>query len=184
MKTDTKPSSLTLCTLLARRDHMAGALLNAIRHWTKYSRAEIPDEDGTWCANPHTWWMRECSMSAGQLSRNLRKLDEWGLIERRQFWFGRRNVLYVRASDMTTAYVEAAQTWPAAFELLPEAQKGAAETAAAAGSNKNGKLSSSFPASSTSGNDKLGPSKLAISKVIIDGHNKPIEPDWLCSDTM
>jgi hypothetical protein len=106
--------------MLAGGNHMAGVLLARIMHWSRYGRAEIPGTSGFWIANDRAWWMREACLTADQYDRSMSKLAKWKLVERRQWWFGGRKILFVRPTDLTTAFVVASKTWPAAKELLPD----------------------------------------------------------------
>lgn len=99
---------------------MAGALLYQILHWVKYAKATIPGVSGHWIANDRTWWMREAQLSSGQYDRSMRKLEGWNLIERRQWWFGRRNILFVRPSELAFDLYPVCTTWAAAYEFSQE----------------------------------------------------------------
>lgn len=112
------PNRLALCIALVGNDHRAGVLLERILFWYGYAKVKIPGKVGKWVANDHLFWMLDAQLSCDQLSRSLKLLDAKGLIERTQFWFGRRTILHVRPSTKTTAFLEAAKTWPAANELL------------------------------------------------------------------
>jgi hypothetical protein len=118
---NTTPSSVALCVKLARRNHAAGVLLHRIFSWAKYAKAKIPKSAGTWNANDRDWWMCEAQLSADQFDRAIRKLENWKLIERRQWWFGGRNILHVRPTPVTFNYLQCAKTWAAAEEFLEDA---------------------------------------------------------------
>ena len=117
---DTNPDPLALCVMLAQGDHAAGLLLYKIRHWAKYGKAEKPGVEGTWRANDKPWWMREARLSSGQYDRAIAKLKEYELVEKCQYWFGPRNIGYVRLSSKTRDFLTAATTWDVAFELLAQ----------------------------------------------------------------
>jgi hypothetical protein len=119
-KREAKPPAVTLCTLLARRDHQAGLLLNEVIYWARYGRAVIPNCEGKWVANRRSWWAREACLTPGQYNRAARRLAQWGLIEKRQWWFAGKNILFVRPTQLTLDYLSAATTWQAAQELLVE----------------------------------------------------------------
>ena len=108
--------------MLAGKDHQAGVLLHGVVHWIKHASATIPKVPGKWVANDHEFWKRETQLSRDQLSRNLKYLAERGLIERRQWWWGRSNILYVRPTQKVSEFLSAATTWPAAYELVKEAK--------------------------------------------------------------
>ena len=57
-------------------------------------------------------------LPSDQYDRTILKLEKWNLIERRQWWFGRRNILFVRPTKVTADYVTAATTWKAATEFV------------------------------------------------------------------
>lgn len=117
---DTHPSPDTLCILLARGKHLDGLVLRKIVYWYRYARAEIDGQKGRWIANPRTWWGRETCASLGQFDGATRRLKKAGLIEKRQWWFGGKNVLYVRPTKPTRDFLAAAQTWPAVEELAAQ----------------------------------------------------------------
>lgn len=114
---ETAPSPLARCIVLARGSHVAGVLLAAIIYWFKYASKKLPKAEGNWIAHKRTWWMREAQLSRDQIDRALRKLDEWDLIERRQWWFGNRNILYVRPTPLATNFIHATTTWAAVHEF-------------------------------------------------------------------
>jgi hypothetical protein len=97
---------------------MAGVLLYSILYWFKYGRAVIPGEEGYWVAHTRRWWCREACLSLRQYDRAIAKLAEWRLVEKRQWWFGRRNILYVRPTSKVENFLIAAKTWAAADELV------------------------------------------------------------------
>ena len=117
-KSETTPSRIALCVKLANCNHMAGVLLYQIVFWKQYVHAKIPGVSGEWIANDREWWMREAQLSSDQYDRTILKLEKWNLIERRQWWFGRRNILFVRATKVASDYVMAATTWQAAAEFV------------------------------------------------------------------
>ena len=117
---ETVPSRIALCVKLAHSNHMAGVLLYRIVFWKQYARAKIKGETGEWIANDRAWWMREAQLSSDQYDRTISKLEKWNLIERRQWWFGRRNILFVRPTKVTADYVTAAKTWQAADEYVDD----------------------------------------------------------------
>lgn len=43
------------------------------------------------------------------------------VIERRQWWFGRKNILYVRPTQVAVDFIASATTWKAAEQFLPSA---------------------------------------------------------------
>ncbi|MEI9426855.1 hypothetical protein [Mesorhizobium sp. Cs1299R1N3] len=113
------PSRLARCIMLAQGNHTVGVLLHSITYWAKYGKAEIPNTPGTWIANERTFWMQEACLSSDQYDRCIRSLHKWELIERRQWWFGGKNILFVRPSTITVNYLQSASTWEAAKELAP-----------------------------------------------------------------
>jgi hypothetical protein len=119
---DTNPNTAAICVLLARGDHVAGILLDRVRHWGRYGKAKISGSQGEWIANDREWWMREAQLSAGQLDRSLAKLAKFELIERRQFKFAGRNIMHVRPSEFTADILAASKTWGAAAEILAQAK--------------------------------------------------------------
>jgi hypothetical protein len=64
--------------------------------------------------------MREAQLSSAQYDRSVRTLADLKLIERRQWWFGGRSILFVRPTATTLDFVTAAATWQAAYEFLEE----------------------------------------------------------------
>jgi hypothetical protein len=116
----TTPSRNALCVRLAAHDHLAGLFLVGILHWAKYGRAEISGVEGEWVANPRSWWRRECCLSSSQYDRSIAKLKKLGLVETRQWWFGHKNILYVRPTKVTLDYIASATTWVAAEQFLPD----------------------------------------------------------------
>ncbi|MFA6264880.1 MAG: hypothetical protein WC670_04080 [Pseudolabrys sp.] len=96
---------------------MAGMLLYSVVYWIKYGRAVIPGVEGYWVAHTRHWWCREACLSIRQYDRAIAKLAKWGLVEKRQWWFGQRNILYVRPSGTVEDFLIAAKTWAAAHEL-------------------------------------------------------------------
>lgn len=114
---ETTPSTLTKCIVLACHDHMAGILLHSVWYWYKYARAEIPQSEGKWCANTRIWWARETGMSLRQFDRAIAKLSKLGLIEKKQYWFGKLNILHVRTVLGVQNYIEAATTWDAVHDF-------------------------------------------------------------------
>jgi len=119
-KSETTPSRIALCVKLAHSNHMAGILLYRIVFWKQYARAKIKGETGEWIANDRAWWMREAQLSSDQYDRTISKLKKWNLIESRQWWFGGRNILFVRPTKVTADYVTAAKTWQAADEYVDD----------------------------------------------------------------
>lgn len=97
---------------------MAGALLFAIVYWSQYGKAEIPGVEGFWYAKEREWWSREARLSPRQYDRAIAALASACRIEKRQWWFGGRNILHVRPSQLTRDFLDAAKTWEAAEELL------------------------------------------------------------------
>lgn len=120
MNKETDPHKLQLCIMLARGDHMAGALLHVINYWSQYSKAKIPGVDGVWRAKERTWWMREGQLSTRQYDRSIAKLAVDGLIEKRQYPFAGRTILHVRPTSKTKSFLAAATTWNAALEVLAQ----------------------------------------------------------------
>jgi hypothetical protein len=104
--------------MLARHNHQAGLLLLKIAYWARYGRAKIPNAEGYWVAHDSAWWARETCLSARQYDRAIAKLAAWGLIEKRQWWWGHRNILHVRPTSRTVNFLQAATTWEAAEQLL------------------------------------------------------------------
>jgi hypothetical protein len=153
----TTPSRNALCVKLAAHDHLAGLFLVGILHWAKYGRAEIPGVQGEWVANPRSWWGRECCLSSSQYDRSIAKLKRLGLVEARQWWFGHKNILYVRPTKLTLDYVASATTWVAAEQFMPGQQVVEIDDPSSLAltiSNEN------------ADDGKLGLSKLPISKYI------------------
>ena len=73
---------------------------------------------GRWIANDREFWQREVRLSKDQCDRCLSRLEDWRLIERRQFWFGRRNVLHVTPTAFTLQVRASIDTWSVAHDLL------------------------------------------------------------------
>lgn len=119
-KSDTNPHKDALCVMLAAGNHPAGLLLLKIVYWKKYSTAKIPKVEGFWTARDRAWWAREAQLSAGQCDRAFALLHRSGLIERRQWWFGHRNVLFVRPTWKTLNFLAGATTWDAADFLMQQ----------------------------------------------------------------
>ena len=117
-KTETTPARIALCVKLAHCNHMAGVLLYRIVFWAQYSSAKINGVIGVWTANDRAWWMREAQLSSDQYDRTISKLEKWNLVERRQWWFSGRNILFVRPTEVTSDYLAAAKTWQAAAEFV------------------------------------------------------------------
>jgi hypothetical protein len=117
---ETNPSRLALCIMLAKGNHVAGTFLHSVVYWSKYGRAEIPNVDGYWIANNRNWWRREVCLGLRQYDRAVAKLATWGLIEKRQWWFGGRNILFIRPTSLTQDFLASAKTWAAAKELVLE----------------------------------------------------------------
>jgi hypothetical protein len=117
---ETKPNRLVLCVMLTQGNHMAGVLLERAVHWSRYGRATIPGVKGEWIANIREWWMQEAQLSCDQFDRASRLLRTMGLIEKRQWWFARRNILYLRPTQKTLDFIAAAQTWKAAQEFYED----------------------------------------------------------------
>jgi hypothetical protein len=115
---ETKPTRLSLCIMLARRNHMAGVLLERAVHWRQWSKATIPEVEGTWTANIREWWMQEAQLSYDQYDRASRLLATLGLIEKRQWWFAGRNMLFLRPTNKTLGFICSASTWKAAREYF------------------------------------------------------------------
>lgn len=116
----TYPSRNALCVKLVGNDHVAAHLLISVVHWAKYGNAEIPGVHGKWVANSRDWWMRECCLSPSQYDRSIAKLKKRSLVETRQWWFGRRNILHVRPTKIALDYVASATTWLAAAQFMPD----------------------------------------------------------------
>jgi hypothetical protein len=106
--------------MLTHGNHMAGVLLERAVHWIRYGRATIPKAKGEWIANVREWWMQEAQLSYDQFDRASRLLRKMGLIEKRQWWFARRNMLYLRPTQKTVDFIAAAQTWKAAQEYYED----------------------------------------------------------------
>lgn len=102
---------------------MAGTLLAAIVHWAQYGQAKITGVEGKWVANPREWWMREACLTPAQYDKAIRNLCVWKLIERRQWWFGGKNILYVRPTELTSNFYQAMTTWAAINELETELER-------------------------------------------------------------
>lgn len=117
---NTTPYKDALCIMLARDNHPAGFLLAKIVYWSKYGKAKIPKFKGYWIAHKCEWWAREARLSVGQYNRAISRLASWGLVEKRQWWFGRVNILYVRPTALTKDFLAVATTWEAAKEFLPD----------------------------------------------------------------
>jgi hypothetical protein len=117
-KKNTNPNAVSICVLLARGDHVAGLLLYRINFWSRYGKATIKGVEGQWIANDRRWWMREAQLSLRQYNLAAAKLVKLGLIEKRQFPFAGRNVLYVRPSALTKDIFASATTWDMALEVL------------------------------------------------------------------
>jgi hypothetical protein len=117
---ETKPNRLALCVMLTHGNHMAGALLERAVHWIPHARATIPGVEGEWIANVREWWMQEAQLSYDQFDRASRLVREMGLIEKRQWWFARRNMLYLRPTQKTLDFIAAAQTWKASREFYED----------------------------------------------------------------
>src|ERR1700712_2725077 len=113
--------------MLAGEDHQSGVLLSRIVHWYQYAKIKIPNLPGVWVANDHDFWRKEGRLSRDQISRCLKHLHERCLIERTQFWFGRKSILHVRPSLTVTNFLAEATTWPAAEELFASLQTGLTE---------------------------------------------------------
>ena len=124
--TITNPSRGVLCIMLAGRNHMAGVFLASIMHWAKYGTAVIPGAPGYWVANPRKWWMKECCLTASQYDRTICKLEKLGLIERRQWWFAGKNILFLRPTEKTRSYIASSSTWTAAEQFLGYPNMGSA----------------------------------------------------------
>ena len=122
----TNPSRAVLCIMIAGHNHMAGVFLASIVHWAKYGRAVIPGAPGYWVANPRMWWMKECCLTASQYDRTICKLEKLGLIERRQWWFGGKNIHFLRSTEKTRSYIASATTWTAAEQFLGYPNTGSA----------------------------------------------------------
>ncbi|MHC2795515.1 hypothetical protein ACVINZ_004527 [Mesorhizobium jarvisii] len=131
---NTHPSRLALCIILARSNHAMGVLLHSIVYWAKYGKAVIPKATGTWVANERSFWMQEARLSSDQYDRCIRSLHKWQLIEKRQWWFGGKNILHVRPSTATLDYLQSASTWEAANELAPATMHGSISKMAEPGS--------------------------------------------------
>src|SRR4051812_4256573 len=117
---ETTPSNIALCVKLAG-NHARGVLLFRIHHWIRYATIEIPNFEGVWIANPRSFWELEAQLSPSQCDRALAALEQAELIERRQYWFGRKNVLHVRPTETTCNFIAGAKTWKAAEEFFPGA---------------------------------------------------------------
>jgi hypothetical protein len=117
---ETKPNRLALCIMLTHRDHMAGVLLERAVHWIRHAKATIPGTEGEWIANVREWWMQEAQLSYDQFDRASRLLRRMKLIEKRQWWFARRNILYLRPTEKTLDFIAAAQTWKGAQEFYED----------------------------------------------------------------
>jgi hypothetical protein len=117
---ETKPNRLALCIMLTDRDHMAGVLLERAVHWIRFAKATIPGVEREWIANVREWWMQEAQLSYDQFDRASRLLRKMELIEKRQWWFARRNMLYLRPTQKTVDFIDAAQTWKAAQEFYED----------------------------------------------------------------
>jgi hypothetical protein len=114
----TKPNRSALFVMLAQGNHMDGALLERAAHWIQYSKAKIPGTEGKWVANKREWWMQEAQLSADQYDRASRRLRKLGLIEKGQYWFSGRCILYLRPTQTTLDFIQSAKTWQAAREFL------------------------------------------------------------------
>jgi hypothetical protein len=147
------PSQLALCIMLAGDNHISGVLLYRITFWKKSGNARIPKMAGKWIANKHEFWKTDTRLSRDQLTRSLKYLEGQGLIEREQFWWEGRNILFVRPTTKTVEFLDAATTWPAAEELIAEAKNHpteisiCAEPSSATLLNSNGTSKSAHPAS-------------------------------------
>jgi hypothetical protein len=117
---ETKPNRLALCVMLTHGDHMAGVLLERAVFWIQHARATIPGVGGEWIANVREWWMQEAQLSYDQNDRASRLLQRLELIEKRQWWFARRNILHVRPTARTLDFIACAQTWKAAREFFDD----------------------------------------------------------------
>jgi hypothetical protein len=115
---ETNPYRSTLCVMLADGKHADGLLLDRIVHWFKYSKVTLPGSKGTWIANPTSWWMREACLSKDQYDRSIKRLKQRGLVEARQWWFGKKNILHVRPTEAAIQFLAASKTWQAADEFI------------------------------------------------------------------
>jgi hypothetical protein len=117
---DTTPHKDALCIMLAKENLIAGFLLHKLLYWARYGKAAIPGCEGYWIAHERLWWTREARLSLGQFDRAISMLTNLGLIEKRQWWFGGRNILHVRPTSRTKDFVASAVTWEAADILIKE----------------------------------------------------------------
>ena len=127
MSKTTNPSKLALCIMIADNDHRDGVLLERIIWWWKYAYLPIPKKAGKWIANKHEFWRKEACLSPDQLTRTLRRLESKGLIERAQYWFEGRNIMWLRPTAKTVEFLQAAKTWSAANELIADVENHATE---------------------------------------------------------
>lgn len=150
MNKETNPSRLALCVMLTGGSHMLGAFLERAVYWSKYGNAKIPGVEGRWIANRRTWWMREVQLSSAQYDRASKRLLELNLVEKRQWWFSGRSILFLRPSATTLDFITASATWQAAYEFL-ENENDLASASAIPGSavlpNSNGLSKPAKPSS-------------------------------------
>lgn len=114
------PSCEAVCVRLANRCHASGLLLWRIVYWQRFAKITIPGKDGTWIANPRSWWMDDAQLTERQCDRSIAALTKLGLINRTQFWFGRRNILHVQLSAKTYELLKLLvdKSWPEIEALL------------------------------------------------------------------
>ncbi len=113
----------TVCHASGRKAH-SGRAARTCRFLKQYGHARITDVEGEWIANPRHWWMQEAQLSPAQYDRASAKLAELKLIEKCQWWYGRKCILFLRPTALTMDFLAAAKTWQAAYELLEEPQYG------------------------------------------------------------
>src|SRR4051794_892146 len=147
------PTKLALCVMIAGDNHRSGVLLYRITFWMKSAAARIPKRTGDWIANNHEFWKTDTRLSRDQLTRSLKYLEAMELIEREQFWWAGRNILYERPTTKTVEFLDAATTWPAAEELIAQSKNHPTEVSicpepsSATLPNSNGTSKSAHPAS-------------------------------------
>jgi hypothetical protein len=154
--------------MLAGDNHQAGFLLLKICYWHRYAKAKIPKIPGTWVANKREWWGREARLSLGQYDRAASRLVRLGLIEKRQFWFGQKNILYARPTSKVRNFLAAATTWEAAELVLAQSNSAAAEPFGDDDNFEEPGSSTLVNSNCVFDSDVLGSSDLALSNSIIN----------------
>lgn len=99
------PRTASLCVKLTGGDHKAGMLLHRTFELVRFMKATIPHKPGTWIAHDREWWCREVQLSLRQCDRALALLEQRGLIEREQWYWENRLILYVRSTTFTLEFL-------------------------------------------------------------------------------